>query len=149
MAKDTKGFGAVLAWGDITLDADGYPDLAAALSASYTPFTKLESYTAPEQDVEETETRTHQSPDQYAEPSQDWKTNGELTAVIRYRKDEYAALLAALAVDKAWKVTYSDGTTDEYWGYLKKCRPTTPTSGPMNVEITVRCKGKPRNTPAA
>ncbi|MEM9752560.1 MAG: phage tail tube protein [Planctomycetota bacterium] len=146
---DTPGFGATLAWGPITLDADGYPDLTAALSASYETFTKLESITPPEPDVEETDDRTHQSPNQYSEPVQGWKTNGEFPAIIRYRKGEYAALLAALGVNKAFKITYSDGSTEEFWAYVKKARPTAPTSGPMNVELTIRAKGKSRFTPAA
>ncbi|MCE9553422.1 MAG: hypothetical protein K8T91_08615 [Planctomycetes bacterium] len=78
-----------------------------------------------------------------------WADAGEYELDLLYKKTATAALYALFRVAKDWVVTYPDGSTWEWSGYLKSIGNEAPYEEEITGTGTFKISGKPVFTPAS
>lgn len=131
---ETPGYGTKIGY---SADGQAYTDLA-----------KVVDLTPPPATVEKVDTSHMQSPDQWKTYDPSWKEAGDCEVAIQFEKALTATLYGLLAVPKNWQITYSDGSTLKWDGFLSEIGPETPMDDIVTVGLTITASGKPTYTPA-
>lgn len=66
---------------------------------------------------------------------EDWP---EVEATIEWDKTQYPGFSALKRVELFWKITYPDGSTDVFPGYITEVQPATPLKDRMTCAIKIQ-----------
>jgi hypothetical protein len=87
-----------------------------------------------------------ESVDQIEETEPGWAAGQEFTATWQYAKAVNATVYALFRQKKFWKVTFSDGSTWVFPGYLKDFGNTVERKGIITLSLTMKIAGAPTFT---
>lgn len=74
---------------------------------------------------------------------------GVLSFVLGFEKTDYATALGMVGVMHSWKITYSDGSTDTFDGFISSLGKTAEKEGEVLVPVEIQVSGEVTFTPAA
>jgi hypothetical protein len=136
----TPGYGASIGYTDIVAGGD-------YTSASYTALAQVGDVPLPELDIEEVEISNQDSPTgasglPVAEFMPTWASPGEIELELVYTPAQFSALNSLNGVTKHWKVSFADGATAEFDGWIKKPQAINELKGKVTAKTTIRATGE-------
>ncbi len=137
----TPGHSTALASGD-TADH--------ATSTTWTPLAQIEAISAPDLDAADIKVSHMASPNQAEEYDPGWAESGEVTLELQFVKAQQTSLYSLFRVKKGWQITYQDGSTLKFNGYIKRVgAPQPDREGIVKTSATIKVSGLPLFTAAA
>ena len=124
----------------------GYAD---TLGGAATLIATLMKVTPPKSSVKKIDLTNSDSPDQRAEFIPGLITEGDLIFDLIYSKARRGQLDPLVGVMKYWTVTYPDGSTDTFMGFISERGQEVPYDDKITCSVSVCVSGKVTFTAAA
>lgn len=132
----TKGHGVKIGYGD--QGADG-----AVGAGPFTLFARITEIGGIEVEADDIETTHMESPNQYKEFTAGFADAGECDFVLQFQKANAANVWALFRQDKTFEVTFKDGSTWTFNGYLKRFGTEADREGIVTVPCVIKLSGEP------
>lgn len=108
---------------------------------TYTTIAEVFNCAMPEYDQPKVKATHYTSPNRTHEYIEGWKDGSDLEFELNYTSAERAALLGIRGVMKTWKLTYPDGATDIFKGYVSKVGGAIPNEDRVTMKVTLTLTG--------
>jgi hypothetical protein len=136
----TKGATTTIAYGNAATHGD---------SSSWTDFAGVTEVTPPTFEADEIETSNMNSVEQWKEFVSGWADAGELEVTLQYDKDATEDIFALFREDRGFRITFSDGSTWEFSGFIKSYGDEIDREGIVTTQVSMKLSGIPEFTKAA
>lgn len=124
----------------------GYADTS---NGTYTPIADIIDLPGgPEVSVDSVDTTVSDSASEAREKVPGWKSVADMTLKIRFAKAAQATLFALVGTAKYFKITYSEGSTWIFYGFINKYGNSTDMAGIITADIGIAVSGLPTFTAA-
>lgn len=118
-------------------------------STTWTEVAQIVDIGPPEIEADDIEVSNMTSPEQFKQFDPGWADAGEVEMTIQYTKEAATSLYALFRIPKGFKMTFEDGSSWGFSGYVKKLGGEIDREGVITNTIGVKISGKPAFTAAA
>lgn len=132
--KTTPGHTTIFEYGNQSNYAD---------STTWTKVGQITDIDPPEVEADDIEVSNMESPDQFKEFDPGWADAGEIELEAQYEKANAAAVYGIFRTRKGFRMTFQDGSTWKFNGYLKKLGGEIDREGIVTQKLTFKVSGKP------
>lgn len=109
---------------------------------NFTAIANVTNIDAPAPEVGEIDATAHDSPDDYMEFLPSWIDPGEASIEINYDPAEHNTIVAMLRTVQNWQISFPDGSTVTFPGYLQSFERGAPLDDKLTGSMTIRATGK-------
>jgi len=131
---EIEGFGVKLHYGTVGADP-------AAASTGWTAVAEVVDIAPPEVAADDIETTSHDNATHDRTYQAGLVDNGESEITCHYDKTAYAALLALVRTEKAFRIKFSDNSAVSWNGYIKGIGTEVDIEGLTTMKLTIKVSG--------
>ncbi|MGE5611148.1 MAG: phage tail tube protein [Bacillota bacterium] len=130
-----------------------YSDLPMSEATVWTAVARIRDITCPTAEAEDIETSAMDSPSDDQGPWKEWSAGwadaGEVELTIEFDKAKNGEIYALFRVDKAFRISFADGSTWSFAGYMKGFGNEVDRKDIVTAKVTIKVSGKPEYKAAA
>lgn len=114
-----------------------------------TDLAKVTDIKPPKVETDDIDVSHMDSPEQHKQFAAGWANGGEVEVTVQFEKARNAAIYGAFRKNRVFRVTFFDGSTWGFKGYIKSFGNEVEREKIVTATVTCKVSGKPLFTPAA